>query len=145
MIVAIGCDAPGFEHKQYLVKILQEKEYEVIDVGCHSPNPADYPDYAKMVGEGVASGESDLGILFCGTGIGMSIAANKVKNIRAALCYDVLPAIMSRDHNDANVLCMGAWIIDKEQAERVALNWLRGRFSGGVHAKRIDMIKAMEA
>ena len=145
MIVAIGCDAPGFEHKQYLVKILQEKEYEVVDVGCHSPDPADYPDYAKMVGEGVASGESDLGILFCGTGIGMSIAANKVKNIRAALCYDVLPAIMSRDHNDANVLCMGAWIIDKEQAERVALNWLRGRFSGGVHAKRIDMIKAMEA
>lgn len=145
MIVAIGCDAPGFEHKQYLVKKLQENGYDVIDVGCHSPDPADYPDFAKMVGDGVASGKYDRGILFCGTGVGMSIAANKVKNVRAALCYDVLPAIMSRDHNDANVLCMGAWIIDEEQAERVAINWLQGRFSGGVHAKRIEMIKAMEA
>lgn len=145
MIVAIGCDAPGFEHKQYLVEKIRGNGYDVIDVGCHSPDPADYPDFAKMVGEGVASGKFDRGILFCGTGVGMSIAANKVKGVRAALCYDVLPAIMSRDHNDANVLCMGAWIIDKAQAERVALNWLRGRFSGGVHAKRIEMIKTMEA
>jgi len=145
LIVAIGCDAPGFEHKQYLVKALQERGYEIIDIGCHSPDPVDYPDYARMVGEGVASGEYDRGILFCGTGLGMNIAANKVRNVRAALCYDVLPAILSRNHNDANVLCMGAWIIDKEQAERVALNWLQGGFSGGVHEKRIEMIKAMEA
>jgi ribose 5-phosphate isomerase B len=144
MNVAIGCDAPGFEHKQFLVNVLKKSGYNVIDVGCHSPDPADYPDYAKLVGEGVASGKFDRGILFCGTGQGMNIAANKIKNVRAALCYDVLPAILSRDHNDANVLCMGAWIIEKEQAERVALNWLRGRFSGGVHEKRIEMIKAME-
>ena len=145
MIVAIGCDAPGFEHKQYLVKILQEKEYEVVDVGCHSPDPADYPDYAKMVGEGVASGKYDRGILFCGTGHGMTIAANKIKNIRAVLCHDVLPAILSRNHNDANVLCMGAWMINQEQAERVALNWLPAFFSGGAHSQRIEMIKTMEA
>ncbi len=145
MIVAIGCDAPGFEHKQYLTNALQGRGYEIIDVGCFSPEQVDYPDYAKIVGEGVASGEYDRGILFCGTGLGMSIAANKVKNVRAALCYEVLPAILSRNHNDANVLCMGAWIINKEQAESVALNWLRGQFSGGAHAKRIEIIKTMEA
>jgi ribose 5-phosphate isomerase B len=145
LIVAIGCDPPGFEHKLYLLKVLKQKGYDVIDVGCHSLDPADYPEYARIVGDGVASGEFDRGILFCGTGQGMNIAANKVKNVRAALCHEVLPAIMSRDHNDANVLCMGAWMIEKEQAERVALNWLRGRFSGGVHTKRIEMIKVMEA
>jgi ribose 5-phosphate isomerase B len=144
LIVAIGCDPPGFEHKLYLINVLKENGYEVIDVGCHSLDPADYPYYAKIVGEGVASGKFERGILFCGTGQGMNIAANKIKNVRAALCNDVLPAILSRDHNDANVLCMGAWIIEKEQAERVASNWLRGRFSGGVHEKRIEMIKAME-
>jgi ribose 5-phosphate isomerase B len=144
LIIAIGCDSPGFEHKQYLIQVLQQKGYDIFDVGCHSQDPVDYPDYARLVGEGVASGEYDRGILICGTGQGMNIAANKVNHVRAALCHEVLPAVMSRNHNDANVLCMGAWMIEKEQAERVALGWLQAMFSKGAHAKRIAMIEEME-
>ena len=144
MIVAIGNDPPGFEHKLHLVEMLKAKGFEIVDLGCHSTEPADYPDYAKLVGDGVASGQYDRGILIGGTGQGMNIAANKINKVRAALCFDVLPAIMSRDHNDSNVLCMGAWTITKEHAERVSLSWLGGRFSGGVHSKRLDKITSLE-
>jgi ribose 5-phosphate isomerase B len=144
MIVAIGNDPPGLEHKLYIAERLTSMGFEVVDVGCHTTEPADYPDLARIVGKGVASGKYDRGILFCGTGQGMNIAANKVNNVRAALCFDVLPAIMSRDHNDSNVLCMGAWLVTKEHALRVAQSWLGGRFSGGVHARRIEKIHSIE-
>ncbi|MBT4755981.1 MAG: ribose 5-phosphate isomerase B [Chloroflexi bacterium] len=144
MKVAIGNDPPGLEHKLHLVDTLKSKGFEVVDLGCHSAEPADYPDFAKIVGEGVAKGEYERGILICGTGQGMNIAANKVKGVRAALCFDVLPAIMSRDHNDSNVLCMGGWLITKERAEIISLSWLGGRFSGGVHSNRLEKIKSIE-
>jgi ribose 5-phosphate isomerase B len=117
----------------------------VDDVGCEPDLPAaDYPMYARFVGAGVAAGKFDRGILICGTGQGMVIAANKVKGVRAALCLDVLTALFSREHNDANVLCMGGWLVDNEKAEKIALAWLKMPFAEGVHRNRVKMIEDIE-
>ena len=112
MKIAIGCDAAGYELKLWLKRHLIDTGHEVDDLGCHSTEPADYRDYARLVCRGVVAGRHDRGVLICGTGQGMAMAANKIRGIRAALCIDPLHAIMSREHNDANVLCFGAWVFD---------------------------------
>lgn len=143
--VGIGCDLAGYSIKKHLIEVLTDQGYIVDDVGCEPDlSVADYPVYARMVGEGVALGKYDRGILICGTGQGMVIAANKIKGVRAALCLDVLPALFSREHNDANVLCMGGWMIDNEKAEKVSLAWLKMAFAEGVHSRRVKMIDDIE-
>jgi len=144
MKIVIGCDLAAYDFKVELIDILRKKGYKITDVGCDSSAEGEYPVYGKLVGEKVANGEYDRGIVICGTGNGICIAANKVKDARAALCYDVLPALMSREHNNANVLALGSWIIDIPQAVRVVEAWLFGKFSGGRHISRIDMIKEIE-
>ena len=145
MKIAIGNDTKGYSHKLHLLRFLEEHGHTVTDLGCHSLDKVDYPDYARLVGEGVAAGEYDRGVLICGTGIGMSIAANKVKGIRAAACYDNLPAILSREHNDANVFCTGAWIVTPEKAAEILLHWLDMRYAGGGHQDKLTKIAQMEA
>ncbi len=145
MKIGIGNDTKGYDIKLYLVQALRQRGYEVEDVGCDGPlQPVDYPDYATLVGEGVVSGKYDRGILICGTGIGMSIAANKVPGVRAALCYDIFPAVMTREHNDSNVLCTGGWVVTPQKALEVAIAWLEMRYAGGAHQARLDKIAAME-
>lgn len=144
MNIGIGCDAKGFRLKQKLIGILKEFGYEVDDVGCHSLERVDYPDFARLVGEGVVSGQYDRGILICGTGQGMGIAANKVRGVRAAVCYDMFTAILSRDHNDANVFCTGAWIIDHDKAGEIVTQWLEMGYSG-TQGSKIDKIAKIEA
>jgi ribose 5-phosphate isomerase B len=145
MKIGIGCDSKGYRLKLHLIEILRENGYEVDDVGCHSVERVDYPDYARLVGEGVVQGKYDRGVLICGTGQGMTIAANKISGVRAALCYDVLPAILSREHNDANVFCTGGWLMEPEKAGRILLQWLEMRYAGGGHEDKLRKIRAMEA
>jgi len=145
MKIAIGNDTKGYDLKCYLVEALRKRGYEVEDLGCDGVRPSiDYPDYARAVGEGVVSGKYERGILICGTGIGMSIAANKIPGIRAAVCYDVFPAILTREHNDSNVLCTGGWMVTPEKALEVAVQWLEMRYAGGTHEVRLDKIKELE-
>ncbi len=144
MRIVIGCDLAAYDFKVELVKQLKAKGYNITDVGCDSSEVGEYPEYGKKVGELVACGEYDRGIVICGTGNGIMMAANKVRGVRAALCYDVFSAIMSREHNNANVLAMGSWIIDIPQAIRVTEAWLFGKFSGGRHVARIEMLKEIE-
>ncbi len=145
MKVAIGNDTKGYDLKLALMEGLTRRGYEMVDFGCHGVLPiVDYPDYAKLVGEAVVRGECERGILICGTGIGMSIAANKIVGIRAALCYDVFPALLTREHNDSNVLCTGGFMMTPEKALEVAIQWLEMRFMGGAHQVRVEKIAAME-
>ncbi len=141
MKIAIGCDHAGFEYKEKLKQWLTENEYEYEDVGSYSTDAVDYPIYAKAVCQKVLSKEVQYGILFCGTGIGMSIAANKIKGIRAAICSDIKSAELTRQHNDANVLCMGAQIIGFVTAREITKTFLNNEFVGGKHKIRIDMLE----
>ena len=143
-MIAIGSDHGGYELKNHIIKHLEEKGIELNDVGCFSEDSVDYPDIAKAVGEAVASGECDRGILICGTGIGISIAANKIKGIRAALCSDVYSAKMTKEHNNANIICMGGRVIGRELAFMIVDTWLSAEFQGGRHQARIDKIHALE-
>ncbi len=143
-MIAIGCDHGGFELKQQVIKHLQEKGFEVKDFGCYSTDSVDYPDYAFPVAQSVANGEAEKGILICGTGIGMSIAANKVKGIRCALCHDCFSAHATREHNDSNVLAMGARVIGAGLALDIVDTWLETEFTGGRHVNRINKISAIE-
>jgi ribose 5-phosphate isomerase B len=145
MKIGIGCDTKGYRLKLHLIRVLQDNGYEVEDVGCHTLEKVDYPDYAKIVGEGVAQGRYDRGVLICGTGQGMNIAANKIPGVRAALCFDMLPAIISREHNDANVFCTGGWMIAPDKAAQILLEWLEMRYAGGLHEEKLEKIRAMEA
>lgn len=145
MKIGIGCDTKGYRLKLHLIRVLQDNGYEVDDVGCHSLEKVDYPDYAKLVGEGVAQGKYDRGVLICGTGQGMNIAANKIPGVRAALCFDMLPAIISREHNDANVFCTGGWMIAPDKAAQILVEWLEMRYAGGIHEDKLEKIRAMEA
>jgi ribose 5-phosphate isomerase B len=142
MKIAIASDHAGFRLK----KILKEhfSEYEFIDVGTNSEDSCDYPDYAVLACEKVISGAADFGIVICGTGIGVSIAANKVKGIRAALCFNEFMADMSRRHNDANVLSLGAKVIDDDLAIRITDIWLKSEFEGGRHERRIQKLVNIE-
>ena len=141
MTIAIGNDHAATAYKNRLAEHLKEKGFEVINYGTDTTESCDYPVFAKTVGKAVVSGEADFGILICGTGIGMSIAANKVKGVRASLCTDLVMAEYTRLHNDSNVLCMGARIIAYEMAEMIADKYLSTKFEGGRHQKRVDMIE----
>lgn len=139
MKIAIGADHAGFEYKEKLINYLLSKEYEVINVGTDSEEQVDYPVYADKVCKCINDNLADTGILICGTGIGMSMAANKHKGIRAAVCGDLKSAEFTRLHNDANVLCMGARIISYDLAQEIADKYLTTDFLGGKHKLRIDM------
>ncbi len=145
MKIAIGCDHAGLGYKEEIKKHLAEKGLEYHDFGCKATESVDYPDYGRMVGEAVASGEYDRGIVVCGTGIGISIAANKVKGVRAALCGDCFSAKACREHNDANVLALGERVIGLGQALMIVDIWLETEFAGGRHARRVEKIGEIEA
>lgn len=144
MFVAIGSDHGGFNLKAEIKNLLTELQIEFRDVGTHSGEAVDYPEIAKLVGEAVISGECTSGIVICGTGIGISIAANKMKGIRAALCHDVFSAQMSREHNNANILAMGERVIGPGLARMIVSTWLNTAFAGGRHGRRVDKISKME-
>lgn len=140
MTLVIGSDHAGFEAKQDLIAFLTKHGYEVIDKGCDSPESVDYPDFALAVSKSVQSGNAGFGILICGTGIGMSITANKVPGIRAALCTSIAHAELSRQHNDANVLCLGARLQSREEREEITRAFLNADFEGQRHARRVRKI-----
>ncbi len=143
MRIGVGNDHRGFELKQFVIKILSEKGYEYHDFGSYTIESVDYPDVARKVAEAVARGEYDRGILICNTGIGMSIAANKVHGIRAALCYDSFCAMRARLHNDANILALGSG--HKEAIIKdIIQNFLTTPFEGGRHTSRLNKIRAIE-
>ncbi|NOX44618.1 MAG: ribose 5-phosphate isomerase B [Caldiserica bacterium] len=139
MKIAIGADHAGYHLKEALREGILAA-YEVLDFGTHSPERTDYPRYAFAVGEAVAEGKADLGILICGTGIGMSMAASRVPGIRAALCTNVYMARMARAHNDANVLCLGGRVIGVGLAEEIVRTFLTTAFEGGRHARRLELL-----
>ncbi len=142
--IVIGCDLAAYDFKMSLLEILQGRGYTITDVGCFSSKEGDYPVVGRLVGEKVASGEYDRGIVMCGTGQGICISANKVKGVRAALCYDVLPALLSREHNNSNVLATGAWLVTPDHAARIVEAWLFGKYSGGRHDVRLKQIADIE-
>ena len=143
-MIAIGSDHGGFELKNHVIEHLKKKGIEYKDFGCFSEQSVDYPDIAKVTCDAVISGECENGILICGTGIGISIAANKIKGIRAALCSDVYSAKMTKVHNNSNVLCMGGRVLGRELAFMIVDAWLDAEFEGGRHQQRIDKIHTLE-
>jgi ribose 5-phosphate isomerase B len=145
MLVAIGSDHGGFQLKEEIKKLLAEKNIAFEDFGTHSAQSVDYPDIAQKVGEAIVDGRFTRGILICGTGIGISIAANKIKGIRAALCHDVFSAQMTREHNDTNILAMGERVIGPGLARMIVATWLATEFAGGRHAARVAKISQLES
>lgn len=137
MRIVIASDHGGYELKEVLRKALSERGLEVEDLGCHSTDSVDYPTYAHAVAEAVSAGRAELGVLVCGTGLGMSIAANRHPGVRAALCGDTFSARMSRAHNDANVLCLGGRVVGQGLALDVLDAFLGGSFEGGRHERRV--------
>ncbi|MBU0753849.1 MAG: ribose 5-phosphate isomerase B [Planctomycetes bacterium] len=144
MKIKIGSDHAAYTAKEALKTLLRDEGHEIIDAGTDSEESCDYPNYAGMVAESVSRGEVERGILLCGTGIGMSIMANKFRGIRAALCHSVGTAEMSRAHNDANILCLGARILELELIRKITLKWLATPFEGGRHARRLEIISRAE-
>jgi ribose 5-phosphate isomerase B len=142
--IAIGCDHRGLALKELIMPFLQNAGHSYQDFGCYTTDPVDYPDIAQQVGEAVASGNFDQGILICNTGIGISIAANKIKGVMAALCCDVFAAQRARQHNDANVLCLRGENIDTESALEIVKTFLATDFEGGRHLQRVNKIRALE-
>ena len=140
MIIAMANDHGGLALKKIVKEHLIERGYKVVDLGTHSEESVDYPIYGKACGEAVASGKADLGIVICGTGIGISIAANKVKGIRCGLCTSVEMAELTKKHNDANMLALGGRTTDAELSIKITDTWLDTEFEGGRHQKRIDKI-----
>ena len=145
MTIAIGADHGGFALKETLIKMLSEKGYEFTDYGTYSPDRCDYPDIAEAVANAIVEGKHEKGILICGTGIGISIAANKVNGIRAAACQSYFAARYCRLHNDANILCLGERITGPGAAAEMAELFLTGEPEGGRHVGRIEKISAIEA
>jgi ribose 5-phosphate isomerase B len=144
MKIAIGSDHRGYEVKRRLIPLIQRLGHEIVDAGAMSGESCDYPDFAFRVAELVGRNEVERGILICGTGIGMCMAANKVKGVRAAPCHDSITAEMSRRHNDANVLCLSADLAGAEVIDRMVRIWLETGFEGGRHARRVDKITRFE-
>jgi len=144
MKIAIGSDHRGIEVKRKLVELLSGMGHEVLDEGTRSADSVDYPDIARQVAHRVAQGDAERGILICGTGIGMAIAANKVPGVRAAPCHDDLTAEMSRRHNDLNVLCLSADMLGERLIDRMVEIWLNTEFEGGRHARRVQKIADLE-
>lgn len=141
MRVALGADHRGYALKERLRKLLISLGHRTIDFGTTSAEPVDYPDYALVVARAVSEGRVDRGILICSTGIGMSIAANRLPMVRAALCDSVRLARLSREHNNANILCLGADVVSPALAQRIVRVWLRTEFAGGRHARRLGKIE----
>ena len=139
MKIALGCDHAGIDLKEAIVKSIEKLGHQVVDFGTHDRNSVDYPNYAKLVGEKVAAGEFDRGILLCGTGVGMSIAANKIKGIRCVVCTEPFSAKLSRLHNNTNVLALGSRVLGSELAQMITEIWLQTDFEGGRHARRVDL------
>ena len=144
MKVAIGNDHAGFFLKDTVKEVLTARNIEIIDLGCYSAESVHYPIYGEAVGRAVANGEADFGIVICGTGIGISIAANKVPGVRCGLCSEPLSAELTRQHNDANVLAMGARTIGPEMAKRIVETFLDTEFMGGKHATRVAMLDSIK-
>lgn len=144
MRIAIGSDHRGYPHKERIADALTDEGHEVVDCGCDSTESADYPDPAFAVGYAVAAGETELGVLICGSGIGVSIAANKVPGVRAALCWNEGMAATTRQHNDSNVICFSGDQTSEDEALALTRVWLAAEFEGGRHARRVDKIVAFE-
>ena len=144
MKIGIGNDHSALELKAEIIGFLKEKGHEVIDYGTNSTESCDYPVYGEKVARAVAAGEVDQGILICGTGLGISLAANKVKGIRAAVCSEPYTAMMARLHNDCNILAFGARVIGPEMAKMIVRTWLDTEFEGGRHQRRVDLITKIE-
>mgnify|MGYP001359646028 CR=1 FL=1 len=144
MKIAIGADHAGFEEKEKLKKTLDELGFEYEDVGTFSTDSVDYPDFSQKVGEKIKAGEAERGILVCGSGIGVAIAANKMPGVRAAQAWNEETARLSRQHNDANVLTLGARVLPKEEIPKIVRAWLETDFEGGRHAGRVEKIMNLE-
>ena len=144
MRIAIGADHAGFAAKEHLKGWLSERGHDVVDLGTHDSTSVDYPDFAARVGRAVAAGEAPLGLLICGSGIGMSIAANKIAGVRAAHCTDCYQARVARQHNDANVLCLGARVSGFGVMEDTLESFLGHGFDGGRHAARVEKIQRLD-
>ncbi|HEY8563646.1 MAG TPA: ribose 5-phosphate isomerase B [Pyrinomonadaceae bacterium] len=144
MKIAIGADHAGFEIKEKIKKQLADMNLEVTDLGAFSPDSVDYPDFGAAVGRLVASGEAAQGIVVCGSGIGIALAANKIRGVRAAQAWNEETARLARQHNDANVLSIGARVIAEEEIPKIVAAWLDAEFESGRHQKRIDKISALE-
>ena len=144
MIVALASDHHGVALKAELVQLVKESGHEAQDCGPNSTEAVDYPDFAAQVAERVSSGEVQRGILICGSGVGMAIAANKVPGVRAAVCYDEITAALSREHNDANVLCLSGDRVEPAKNAAIVKTWLSASFEGGRHARRVDKIRDLE-
>ena len=144
MKIAIGSDHGGYELKEYIKEHLEKKGIEYLDCGTNSTESVDYPEFGEKVGEAVKSGECERGIVCCGTGIGISISANKIPGVRCALCGDCYSARMSREHNNANVLALGARVTGRDLALEIVDTWLKAEFEGGRHGRRVDKISNIE-
>lgn len=144
MKIGIGNDHAAVEMKRDIVSYLEEKGYEVVNYGTDTCESCNYPEYGKIVGKAVVAGEVDLGILICGTGVGISLAANKVKGVRAVVCSEPYSAKLSRQHNNTNILAFGARVVGIEMAKMIVDEWLDAEFMGGRHQTRVDMIMAIE-
>lgn len=143
-MLVIGSDHGGYELKNAILELLRERKIDCADLGTNGPESVDYPDFATKVATAVASGEADAGILICGTGIGMSITANKFSGIRAALVHDEFTAQMAREHNNANILVLGGRVLSAETGKRLVDIWLGTEYEGGRHQNRLDKISAIE-
>jgi ribose 5-phosphate isomerase B len=145
MIISVGSDHRGVEHRRIIREIVESLGHTVHDCGTMTTESCDYPDIAQDVGNSIRNGDSQMGILICGTGIGVMIAANKIKGIRAAICCNLDAVRLSRQHNDANVLCLAGNGFDEQQVRETITAWLATDFEGGRHARRVEKISAMEA
>lgn len=144
MKIALGCDHGGYDLKKHVIKVLEGLGHEIEDFGCHSKESCDYPDFGGAAAKAVAEGTCDRGIVICTTGIGISITANKVKGVRCAHCADCLQAEMTRRHNDANMMAIGAGFTGPNMAERMVEVFLSTEFEGGRHARRVEKMMALE-
>lgn len=144
MKIGIGNDHAALEMKNQVMEYLEEKGYEVINYGTNTPESCNYPEFGEKVGRAVVSGEVDCGILICGTGVGISLAANKVKGVRAVVCSEPYSAKLSKQHNNTNILAFGARVVGIELAKMIIDEWLSAEFEGGRHQTRVDMIMAIE-
>ena len=144
MKIALGCDHGGYDLKKHVIKVLEGLGHEIEDFGCHSKESCDYPDFGGAAAKAVAEGTCDRGIVICTTGIGISITANKVKGVRCAHCADCLQAEMTRRHNDANMMAIGAGFTGPNMAERMVEAFLSTEFEGGRHARRVEKMMALE-
>lgn len=144
MKIAMGNDHSAIELKNIIKEFVESKGYEVIDFGTNTLESCDYPVFGEKVGRAVASGEADLGIVICGTGVGISLAANKVKGIRACVCSEPYTAKLSKMHNNSNVLAFGARVVGSEMAKMITEEWLDAKYEGGRHQRRVDMLMEIE-